>query len=112
MAGGARRARRSRHRDLRAIDAAIGETRTKPATATAAARASLTGLSGAGPVIAAAVLGDVRTVARVPDRDHVAACTGTAPIEVSSGGRRPAGCPGAAAAQRRKASLTQPPASR
>jgi Transposase IS116/IS110/IS902 family len=38
-------------------------------------------------VIAAAVIGDVRHVARFPDRDHFAAYNGTAPIEVSSGGR-------------------------
>ena len=46
-----------------------------------------TGLFGVGPVIAAAVIGDVRQVSRFPDRDHFAACNGTAPIEVSSGGR-------------------------
>ena len=36
----------------------------------------------------AAVIGDVRHVARFPDRDHFAAYNGTAPIEVSSGGRK------------------------
>jgi hypothetical protein len=41
-----------------------------------------------GPVIAAAVIGDVRHVSRFPDRDHFAAYDGTAPIEVSSGGRK------------------------
>jgi transposase len=41
-----------------------------------------------GPVIAAAVIGDVRTVSRFPGRDHFAAYDGTAPIEVSSGGRK------------------------
>jgi transposase len=39
-------------------------------------------------VIAAAVIGDVGQVARFPDRDHFAAYNGTAPIEVSSGGRK------------------------
>ena len=53
-----------------------------------AAGTSLTELFGAGPVIAAAVIGDVRTVARFPNRDHFAAYNGTAPIEVSSGGRK------------------------
>jgi len=47
----------------------------------------VTGLSGAGPVIAGLVLGDVRQVTRFPSRDHFAACNGTAPVEVSSGGR-------------------------
>ena len=80
--------------DLRQVDARIRETRKKLAVAVAAAGTSLTGLFGVGPVIAAAVIGDVRDVARFPGRDHFAACNGTAPIEVSSGQRRSAGCPG------------------
>ena len=54
----------------------------------AAAGTSLTGLFGVGPVIAAAVIGDVRDVSRFPGRDHFAAYNGTAPIEVSSGQRK------------------------
>ena len=34
------------------------------------------------------MIGDVRHVSRFPDRDHFAACNGTAPVEVSSGGRK------------------------
>jgi transposase len=49
---------------------------------------SLTRLFGVGPVIAAAVIGDVRDVSRFPGRDHFAACNGTAPIEVSAGPRK------------------------
>jgi hypothetical protein len=41
-----------------------------------------------GPVIAAAVIGDVRTVSRFASRDHFASYDGTAPVEVSSGGRK------------------------
>ena len=74
--------------DLRGIDARIRETRKKAAAAVAAAGTSLTGLSGVGPVIAAAVIGDVRHVSRFGNRDRFAACNGTAPIEVSSGGRK------------------------
>jgi transposase len=74
--------------DLRRIDARIRETRKKLAAAVAAAGTSLTGLFGVGPVIAAAVIGDVRDVSRFPGRDHFAACNGTAPIEVSSGPRK------------------------
>jgi transposase len=48
----------------------------------------VTGIFGAGPVVAATVIGAVRDVARFPDRDHFAAYNGTAPIEVSSGPRR------------------------
>ena len=58
------------------------------AAAVRAAGTSLTGLFGVGPVIAAAVIGDVRHVSRFPNRDHFAAYNGTAPIEVSSGGRK------------------------
>jgi transposase len=74
--------------DLRGTDARIRETRKKAAAAVRAAGTSLTGLFGVGPVIAAAVIGDVRHVSRFPGRDHFAAYNGTAPIEVSSGGRK------------------------
>jgi transposase len=74
--------------DLRGIDAAMRDTRKKLATAVAASGTSLTGLFGVGPVIAAAVIGDVRQVSRFPGRDHFAAYNGTAPIEVSSGQRK------------------------
>jgi transposase len=74
--------------DLRGVDAQIRETRKKAATAVKAAGTSLTRLFGVGPVIAAAVIGDVRHVSRFPNRDHFAAYTGTAPIEVASGGRK------------------------
>jgi transposase len=74
--------------DLRGIDARIRDTRKKLAIAVAAAGTSLTGLFGAGPVTAAAVIGDVRAVSRFAGRDHFAAYNGTAPIEVSSGGRK------------------------
>ena len=74
--------------DLRGIDARIRETSKKLAAAVQAAGTSLTGLFGVGPVIAAAVIGDVRDVSRFPGRDHFAAYNGTAPIEVSSGPRK------------------------
>ena len=74
--------------DLRGIDARIRETRTTLAAAVQAAGTSLTGLFGVGPVVAAAVIGDVRDVSRFPGRDHFAAYNGTAPIEVSSGQRK------------------------
>ena len=74
--------------DLRRIDAQLREIRKKLATAVQAAGTCLTGLFGVGPVIAAAVIGDVRDVSRFPGRDHFAAYNGTAPIEVSSGQRK------------------------
>jgi transposase len=74
--------------DLRRIDAQLHTTRKKITTAVQATGTTLTGLYGVGPVIAAAVIGDVKDVSRFPDRDHFAAYNGTAPIEVSSGQRR------------------------
>ena len=73
--------------ELRRIDARIREARKKLAAVVAAAGTSLTGLFGAGLVIAAAVVGEVRDVSRFPGRDRFAAYNGTAPIEVSSGQR-------------------------
>ena len=74
--------------DLRGIDARIRETRKKAAVAVRAAGTSLTGLFGVGPVIAAAVIGEVRDVSRFKNRDRFAAYNGTAPIEVASGQRK------------------------
>jgi transposase len=74
--------------DLRGIDTRIRDTRKKLAAVVQAAGTSLTGLFGVGPVIAAAVIGDVRHASRFPNRDHFAAYNGTAPIEVSSGPRK------------------------
>jgi hypothetical protein len=74
--------------DLRGIDARIRETRKKLAAVVQATGTSLTGLFGVGPVVAAAVMGDVRDVSRFGGRDPFAACNGTAPIEVSSGQRK------------------------
>jgi transposase len=48
----------------------------------------LTAIFGAGPVIAAAIIGATGGVSRFGDRDRFAAYNGTAPIEVSSGERK------------------------
>ena len=53
-----------------------------------ASKTTVTELFGVGPIVAATVIGDVGDIARFPSRDHFAAYNGTAPIEVSSGGRR------------------------
>ena len=74
--------------DLRDTGGRIRRTRNKTGTAVRATGTSLTGIFGVGPVIAAAVIGDVRDVSRFPSRDHFASYNGTAPIEVSSGGRK------------------------
>jgi transposase len=74
--------------DLRGLDVRIRETRKKLAEAVRAAGTCLTGLFGVGPVIAAEVIGDVRAVSRFASRDNFASYNGTAPIEVSSAGRK------------------------
>src|SRR5205814_3421934 len=74
--------------DLRRLDAQLREASKKLAAAVKASGTSLTGIFRVGPVIAGTVIGDVRQVFRFPSRDHFAACNGTAPVEVSSGGRK------------------------
>ena len=73
--------------DLRRIDAQLRQTRKTLATAVRACGTTLTEVFGVGPVIAATVIGDVRDISRFPGRDCFAAYNGTAPDEVSSGGR-------------------------
>jgi transposase len=74
--------------DLRGAGIRIRETRKKLTEAVRAAGTCLTGLFGVGPVIAAAVIGDVRAVSRFASQDNFASYNGTAPIEVSSAGRK------------------------
>jgi transposase len=74
--------------DIRRLDAQLRDTGKKLAAAVKASGTSLTGIFGVGPVIAGTVIGDVRQVFRFGSRDHFAACNGTAPAEVSSGGRK------------------------
>jgi hypothetical protein len=67
--------------------------RKKLAAAVMASGTSITGVLGAGPVIAATVIADVVTVARFGSQDHFAACNSRRPgpgCPPASG--RPAGC--------------------
>jgi transposase len=74
--------------DLRNLDAQLRGTKKKLAAAVRASGTTLTEIFGVGPVIAGTVIGDAGDVSRFATRDHFAACNGTAPIEVSSGGRK------------------------
>jgi transposase len=74
--------------DLRRLDTQIRATRNKLAAAVQASGTTLTEIFGIGPVIAAAILGTVGDPSRFGDRDRFASYNGTAPIEVSSGGRK------------------------
>src|SRR6266498_4079118 len=73
--------------DLRRLDAQMRTSKARIAEAIAVSGTSLTELFGVGPVVAATVISYAGDVARFRNRDHFAAYTGTAPIEVSSGGR-------------------------
>ena len=74
--------------DLRRIDEQMREVNKKLAAAVRACGTSVTQVFGVGPVNAGTILGDVTDVNRFPTRDHFAAYNGTAPTEVSSGGRK------------------------
>jgi transposase len=73
--------------DLRRIDAQLRDTKKTLATAVRASGTTVTEVFGAGPVIAATVIGDVRDVSRFADRGHFAAYNVTAPAGVSFGNR-------------------------
>jgi transposase len=74
--------------DLRRIDDQMRDAKKKLTVAVAASGTTVTEVFGAGPVVAAIVIGGARDVSRFPSRDHFAAYNGTAPIEVSSGHRK------------------------
>jgi transposase len=74
--------------DLLRLNIQRRDARQRIATAVTASKTTLTQLFGVGPIIAATVIGDVGDISRFPTRDRFAAYNGTAPIEVSSGGRR------------------------
>ena len=64
------------------------DARRQITAAVTASQTTVTEVFGVGPLVAAAVIGDVGDISRFGTRDHFAAYDGTAPIEVSSGGRR------------------------
>ncbi len=74
--------------DLRRAGDQLRETDMKLAAAVQATGTALTGISGAGPVIAATVIGEAGDISRFASRGVFASCNGTAPIEVSSGKRK------------------------
>ena len=74
--------------DIRRLDAQMGESKKKLATAVRASGTTVTEIFGVGPVIAATIIGDVASVSRFASRDRFAAYNGTAPVEVSSGDKK------------------------
>jgi len=71
--------------DLRRIDRALVQNRTRCSAAVAASDTTLTTVFGISDVLAAKVLGHVGDVSRFGSADRFASYSGTAPIEVSSG---------------------------
>jgi transposase len=74
--------------DLRRVDGQIAESKKRLEQVVAASRTTTIDVFGVGPVVAATVVGVTGDIARFPTRDRFAAFNGTAPIEVSSGGRK------------------------
>jgi transposase len=74
--------------DLERIDTQRRHVKQRLAALVAASKTRVTDIHGVGPVVAATVLGFVGDINRFASRDHFAAYSGTAPIEVSSGDRR------------------------
>jgi transposase len=74
--------------DLRRTGAQMRDTKKRLTAAVRASGTTVTDVFGAGPVIAATMIGYVAGASRFPSRDRFAACNGTAPIEVSSGNRK------------------------
>lgn len=73
--------------DLGRIDAQMRVARQRIQDAVAASGTSLTELFGVGPIVAATIIGYTGDVSRFGTRHQFAAYTGTAPVEMSSGGR-------------------------
>jgi transposase len=71
--------------DLRRIDRALTENRSRCAVAVAASDTTLTDIVGISDVLAAKILGHVGDITRFGSADRFASYSGTAPIEVSSG---------------------------
>ncbi len=74
--------------DLRRVDHQRAESKKRLEEVVAASGTTTIDIFGVGPVVAATVVGVTGDVARFPTRDRFAAFNGTAPIEVSSGGRK------------------------
>jgi transposase len=73
--------------DLRRLDEQIKTSKKRIATAVAASGTTLLELFGVGPVVAGLVIGYSGDISRFPTRHAYAMYNGTAPIDVSSGGR-------------------------
>jgi len=76
------------HPALERLDAVKKGLKRRMAAAVEASGTTVTDVYCAGPVVACLVLGYTGDVRRFRDRHHFAAYNGTAPVEMSSAGRR------------------------
>ena len=74
--------------DLRRVDGQIAESKKRLEKVVAASGTPTIDIFGVVPVVAASGVGITGDISRFPTRDRFAAFNGTAPIEVSSGGRK------------------------
>jgi transposase len=73
--------------DVRRLDAQLKESHRRIRVAIKASGTSVTEIFGVGPIIAAELIGHTGDIRRFANRDSFANYNGTAPIELSSGGR-------------------------
>ncbi len=74
--------------DIRRLDREIKANKTLIRSAVAASGTTVTDVYGVGPVVAAFLIGYTGDIGRFASAGHYAAYNGTAPIEVSSGGKK------------------------
>ncbi len=74
--------------DIRRYDRGIKANRVLISKAVVASKTTVTDVYGVGPVVAALLVGYTGDIGRFASADHYAAYNGTAPIEVSSGGKK------------------------
>jgi transposase len=74
--------------DIRRLDREIKANKVLISKAVVASKTTVTDVYGVGPVVAALLVGYTGDIGRFASADHYAAYNGTAPIEVSSGGKK------------------------
>ncbi len=83
-----RRAAKEHLADIRRLDRDIKTNKTLIRQAVVASDTTVTDVYGVGPIVAAFLIGYTGDPTRFATADHYAAYNGTAPIEVSSGGKK------------------------
>jgi transposase len=72
-------------RDVRTLERKVAELNGRIEDEVQASGSTLTEIFGAGPILAARIIGTVGNVGRFPTKAHFASYSGTAPLEASSG---------------------------